>query len=142
VIVRKIVVNTIDADFVREAWHVPNCRTLLCTRREVWKGKRQLSCECRYFVSSLDASQVSSERFLEWVCGHWQRENRLHLMKDRWWDENKHVLFRPGLGEIGSALTDLALSLLGWVGVRGVPMTRRAMQVALQPRRFLANIGF
>jgi predicted transposase YbfD/YdcC len=142
VIVRKIVVNTADADFVREAWHVPNCRTLLCTRREVWKDRRRLSCECRYFVSSLDASQVSTERFLELVSGHWQIENRLHLLKDRWWDEDKHVLFRPGLGEIWSALTDLALSLLGLGGVQGGPMTRRAMQVALQPLRFLDKIGF
>jgi hypothetical protein len=84
VIVRKIVVNTVDAEFVREAWKVPNCRTLLCTVREVWRGKRRLSFERRYFVSSLDASQVSLERFLELVCGHGQVENRLHLIKDRW----------------------------------------------------------
>jgi len=65
-------------------------------------------------VSSLDASLVSAERFLVLVCGHWQVESRLHLMKDRWWDEDIHVLFRPGLGEIWSSLTSLAVSLLWW----------------------------
>jgi len=108
VITRKIVVNTVDADYIRQAWNVPNCRTILCTMREVKKDGKVISCTKRYFVSSLEASSVSAERFLEWVCGHWQVESRLHLIKDRWWDEDKHALFRPGLGEIGSALTDLA----------------------------------
>ncbi|MCL2744364.1 MAG: hypothetical protein FWE67_10985 [Planctomycetaceae bacterium] len=39
-----------------------------------------------------------SRRFLELATGHWQVENRLHLVKDRWWDEDKHALFRPGVG--------------------------------------------
>ena len=105
-IVRKIFENTADAEFVREAWNVPNCRTVLCTIREVWKDGQLLSCEKRYFVSSLDAQVVVPERFLEWVQGHGQIENRLHLIKDRWGDDDRHVLFRPGLGEIWSALTD------------------------------------
>ena len=141
-IVRKIAVNTADAAFVREAWKVPNCRTLICTVREVWKGKERVSCTPRYFVSSLDASSVSAERFLELVSGHWQVENRLHLVKDRWWEEDKHALFRPGLGEIWSALTDLALSLLWSWGERGVPVTRKAMRVAHSPGGLLENCGF
>jgi hypothetical protein len=73
VIVRKIAVNTVDADFIREAWEVPNCQTILCTVREVWKdGKLLYPPKKRYFISSLDASQVSPERFLELVQGHWQ----------------------------------------------------------------------
>ena len=141
-IVHKIVVNTLDADFVREAWDVPNCRSLVCKVREVWKDKERLSCTKRYFVSSLDASVVSPERFLELSCGHWQVENRLHLMKDRWWDEDKHVLFRPGLGEIWSAITDLAVSLLWTVGERGKPITKKAMAIAMKPIRFLEKIGY
>lgn len=92
-IVRKIFVNTTDADFVCKAWKVPNCRTLLCTIREVWKDGVRQPCEKRYFVSSLDAQVVPPERFLELVQGHWQIENRLHLIKDRWWDDDRHVLF-------------------------------------------------
>ena len=141
-IVRKIFVNTADADFVRTAWNVPNCRTLLCTIREVWKERQLLSCEKRYFVSSLDAQVVLPERFLELVQGHWQIENRLHLIKDRWWDDDRQVLFRPGLGEIWSALTDLALSLLRSVGEKGKTMPRRAMQVAQKPLSYLKMMGY
>jgi predicted transposase YbfD/YdcC len=142
VIVHKIAVNTADADFVCKAWDVPNCRSLICKVREVWQGKKRLSCTKRYFVSSLDAKAVALERFLSLATGHWQVENRLHLIKDRWWDEDKHVLFRPGLGEIWSALTDLAVSLLWTWGDRGKPITKKAMNVAQQPRDYLKNMGY
>ena len=141
-IVHKIVVNTSDADFVRDAWNVPNCRTLICKFREVWKGKKRLSSKKRYFVSSLDAKVVSPERFLELTCGHWQIENRLHLLKDRWWDEDKHYLSRPGLGEIWSALTDLALSLLWCIGKKDKPITKKAMAVAHEPSIYLELWGY
>jgi predicted transposase YbfD/YdcC len=142
VIVRKIFVNSADADFVRKAWKVPNCRTLLCTIREVWKNGKRQPCEKRYFVSSLDARRVSPERFLELVRGHWQIENRLHLIKDRWWDDDRQVLFRPGLGEIWSALTDLALSLLRTVGEKGKAMPRKAMKVDQKPLDYLKLLGY
>jgi len=143
VIVRKIAVNTVDADFIREAWEVPNCRTILCTVREVWKdGKLLYPPKKRYFVSSLDASQVSPERFLELVQGHWQVESGLHLIKDRWWDEDKHALFRPGLGEMWAALTNLAVSLLRSWGEKGKPITKLAMQVAHKPLAFLQKLGY
>ena len=110
VINRKIAVNTADTEFVREAWNVPNCCTRICTVREVLKDKERKSCEKCYFVSSLATSKVPTEHFLTLSSGHWQIENR--LFKDRWWDKDKHVLFRPGLGKIWSALTDLTVSLL------------------------------
>jgi predicted transposase YbfD/YdcC len=142
VIVRKIFVNTLDAEFIRVAWNVPNCRTILCTLREVWKDGKLVSRQIRYFISSLDASKVSPERFLELVKGHWQVENRLHLIKDRWWDEDKHVLFRPGLGEMWSALTNLALSLLRWSGEKGTPITKSALRVAHAPKAFIEKLGY
>ena len=141
-IVHKIAVNAADAEFVCKAWNVPNCRSLICKVREVWKGKKRLACAKRYFVSSLDASQVSAERFLELTCGHWQIENRLHLMKDRWWDEDKHALFRPGLGEMWSAMTDLALTVLWSCGEKGKPITKKAMAVAMKPIDYLKIFGY
>ena len=141
-IVRKIAVNTVDAEFVRKAWSLPNCRTLICTVREVWKGKERKSCEKRYFVSSLEAKEIAPEHFLTLASGHWQIENRLHLVKDRWWDEDKHTLVRPGLGEIWSALTDLAVSLLGAWGEKRMPITKKATDVALKPREYIEKLGF
>ena len=142
-IVRKIAVNTVDADFIREAWGVPNCRTILCTVREVWKdGELLHPPKKRYFASSLDASRVSPERFLELVQGHWQVESGLHLIKDRWWDEDKHALFRPGLGEMWSALTNLALSLLRLYGEKGKAITMLALKIALQPLATIEKWGY
>ena len=141
-IVHKIAVNAADAEFVCKAWNVPNCRSLICKVREVWKDKKRVSCTKRYFVSSLDAKEVSRERFLELSCGHWQVENRLHLIKDRWWDEDKHVLSRPGLGEIWSAMTDLAVSLLWAWGEKGKTITKKAMAVALRPMDCLKNLKY
>jgi hypothetical protein len=46
-------------------------------------------------------------------------ENRLHIMKDRGWDEDKHALFRHNLGEIWSSHTSLAVSLLWWAETKG-----------------------
>jgi hypothetical protein len=137
VIVRKIVVNTTDADFIREAWNVPNGRTLICTVREVWKDGKWVSRQVRYFSSSLDASPGSPEQFLKLVQGHWPVENRLHLIKDRWWDEDKHALFRPGLGEMWSAATNLALSSLYFLGEQGKAITIAARQTAHNPTAFL-----
>jgi len=103
-IARKIYMSHI-ADWAEQHWHELKTPLGFDTDKPP-KGGKLRSCEKRYFISSLDASVVSSERFLELVRGHWQIENRLHLIKDRWWDDDRHVLFRPGLGEVWSALTD------------------------------------
>ena len=46
-------------------------------------------------------------------------ESGLHLIKDRWWDADKHALFRPGLGEMWAALTNLAGIVIEIVGRKG-----------------------
>ena len=141
-ITHKIFINTRDAEYVRKTWNVPGCRTLICKVRRVVKNGEEVSYTKRYFVSSLDASLVSAERFLVLVCGHWQVESRLHLMKDRWWDEDIHVLFRPGLGEIWSSLTSLAVSLLWWGGEKGKSLPKRAKAVAHRHLQCLKNMGY
>jgi len=49
---------------------------------------------------------------LKYIRGHWQVENSLHFVKDRWWDEDRHWQRRPGLAERLAALTNVALTLL------------------------------
>jgi len=142
VITKKIFINTRDAEYVRKTWNVPGCRTLICKVRRVVKNGKEVSCTKRYFVSSLDASLVSAERFLVLVCGHWQVEARLHLIKDRWWDEDIHVFFRPGLGEIWSSLTSLAVSLLWWGREKGKFLPKQAKAVAHRPLQCLKNMGY
>ncbi|MDR0521942.1 MAG: transposase, partial [Planctomycetaceae bacterium] len=48
----------------------------------------------------------------KFIRGHWQVENSLHWLKDRYWREDKHKLRKPGLGMIYASLTNLAVSVL------------------------------
>ena len=43
---------------------------------------------------------------------HWSIENNLHHVKDRSWDEDRHTLRRPGLGEVFATLVNVSLSTL------------------------------
>jgi predicted transposase YbfD/YdcC len=68
--------------------------------------------ETRYFACSLDPRAVTPRELLALVRGHWGVENRLHFIKDRWWDEDRHYLSRPGLAERFAVLTGAALAVL------------------------------
>ena len=83
------------------------------TLQQVVKNGKEVSCTKRYFVSSLDASLVSAERFLTLVDGPWQVESRLHLMKERWWG-----------------------------GEKGKSIPRRAKMAAHQPLQCLKRMGY
>jgi len=49
---------------------------------------------------------------LKYVRAHWQVENSLHFEKDRWWDEDHHVLRRPVMAVRIATLTNIALTFL------------------------------
>jgi hypothetical protein len=55
---------------------------------------------------------VSARGLLDLIRGHWSVENNLHHEKDRWWDEDRHVCRRPGLGERFTTLLSAAVSAL------------------------------
>lgn len=75
--------------------------------------------ETRYFASSVDPGRASAGYLLGLARGHWQVENGLHYEKDRWWDEDRHVCRRPGLGERFAALVSAAVSVLRAVAPGG-----------------------
>jgi len=56
-----------------------------------------------------------------YIRGHWQVENCLHFIKDRWWDEDRHYTKRPGLAESFASLTNAALSVLRLIHPLGIP---------------------
>ena len=72
----------------------------------------QVLFETRYFVSNLDPDQVTPADLMSYIRGHWQVENCLHFIKDRWWDEDRHYSCRPGLANSLAALVNMALTLL------------------------------
>jgi len=43
-------------------------------------------------MSRLDPDEVSASQFQDLVLGHWEVENCLHLQKDRYDEEDKHVV--------------------------------------------------
>jgi predicted transposase YbfD/YdcC len=68
--------------------------------------------ETRYFITSLCADEVSPERLMKIVRGHWCVENGLHYIKDRWWDEDRQWSIREGLAERLATLRDTVLTTL------------------------------
>lgn len=108
------------AEFIREQLGIPGCRALLRLDKEVRREGELLSCETRYFVSSLDPDAVPASTFQDLILRHWEVENCLHWQKDRYFEEDKHVLGGGNLGEAWTLLTSMAVSLtrLLWRGER------------------------
>lgn len=120
-----------DADYIRETLNLPGCRIALRVDREVRAadGAAVLQ-ETRYFVSSLDPAEVTAEQLLKHVRGHWQVENCLHFLKDRWWDEDRHHTRRPGLSAVMAALNSVAVSIHRLRSSRSGPLRADADHVA------------
>ena len=118
--------------------------------REVIDHDRALlSHDTRYFITSLDPSDVTPSELKKLVRDHWQIENSLHVVKDRWWDgllrwrhEDRHDLSRPGLGEVFATLTNFALSILRLLQPPGDSLIETAENIRYSPRKTLQIIGF
>jgi predicted transposase YbfD/YdcC len=76
------------------------------------------------------------------IRGHWQVENCLHFVKDRWWDEDRHYTKRPGLTECFASLTNAALSRLRLIHPSGSPLRATAEAIQWNPLAILRSLGF
>ena len=110
-------------------------------------GTTRLS-ETRYFLTSLDPDSVTAQELLATVRAHWQIENSLFFLKDRWWDEDRHWTRRPGVAEWLTQLTTAATIVLRKLGHLAEPagslpqpIRARADYVAWNPARGLAMLG-
>jgi hypothetical protein len=112
VVTRRIWVDTEAAAYCREALNFCGLRILARVDSEAKRGGQSLSRETRYFACSLDPERVSVWELLRLIRGHWQVENSLHHIKDRWWDEDRHVCRRPGLAERFTTLLSAAVTVL------------------------------
>lgn len=97
--------------------------------------------ETRYFLTSLDPGQVTAAELLTAVRAHWQIENSLFFLKDRWWDEDRHWTRRPGVAEWLTQLTTAATTVLRALGPPHLPVRARADYIAWNPRLGLKLIG-
>lgn len=101
-----------------------------------------LSRESRYFVTSLDPESVTASDLQGYIRGHWQVENCLHFVKDRWWDEDRHYTKRPGLAEAFASLTNAALAVLRLIHPPGSPLRATAESIQWRPASILSRLGF
>jgi predicted transposase YbfD/YdcC len=116
---------------------------ILRVESEVKKAGVETVLETRYFVTSLRAEEASPKRLMEAVRGHWGVENRLHFLKDRWWDEDRQWSTRPGLAERLATLRDGALAALRLIpGLPDdLPIRGRADHLSRSLRKALKFIG-
>jgi hypothetical protein len=112
VVTRRLWRDTEAAAYAREALHFPGLRVLVRVDKEERATGAVTSRETRSFAYSGDPSGVSAAELLGLARGHWGVENRLHFIKDRWWDEDRHYLCRPGLAERLALLLGAALAVL------------------------------
>ena len=66
---------------------MPNGQSQIRLDKEIRRRGETLSFEIRYYINSFDSSVVSASQFQDYILGHWQVENCLHLQKDRYWGE-------------------------------------------------------
>ncbi|MCL2709803.1 MAG: transposase [Planctomycetaceae bacterium] len=139
--VRKIWCDIDDAEYVRERLNVPGCQILMRVDREVFRpdGTKK-SHDSRFFISSLDPGEVTPEELLCLVRKHWQVENCLHWVKDRWWDEDKH--YSKHAGNIFVELTNAALSLLRLMKKQKESLSEMAENVRHAPKKTLKSLGY
>lgn len=96
--------------------------------------------DSRFFITSLASERVSPKEFLKKIRDHWQVENNLHWMKDRYWEEDKHYLKRSG--KVFICLTNLALSLLQFLRCQGDSIKSTCEDIHFEPIPTLKMLGF
>ncbi|RUL86830.1 transposase [Tautonia sociabilis] len=111
-VTRRLWCDAATADSAREALSFPGLQVLVRVDGETRRPDGVTTRETRYFAASLDPTRVTPARLLELVRGHWEVENGLHYVKDRWWDEDRHTCRRPGLAAGFTSLLTAALTVL------------------------------
>jgi hypothetical protein len=131
VVTRRLWCDAATADYAREALSFPGLRVLARVDCETRRPDGTTTCETRYLASSLDPERVTPARLLELVRGHWEVENGLHYVKDRWWDEDRHTCRRPGLAVGFTTLLTAALTVLRASGCAAAAGSMRGAADAL-----------
>jgi Transposase DDE domain len=121
---------------VRENLKFPGARVAFKWEREVRDVEATVVLfETRYFIASLDSRGCGAAVLMALARKHWQVENSLHFVKDRWWDEDRHYSKRPGLAGCLAGLVNAALTVLrvGWPFDSSLALRGRADQLAWDP---------
>lgn len=121
----------------------PGCQIALRVDRDVIgeDGTVHLA-DTRYFLTSISPDDVCADELLAKVRRHWQIENSVFFLKDRWWDEDRHWTRRPGLSEWLAHLTTAATCVLRcFRSDPKLPLRAQADYIAWCPRSGLEMLG-
>jgi hypothetical protein len=131
VVTRRLWLDTQTADYARDALSFPGLRILLRVDSQTRGGGAEPKTETRYFATALDPGRVTPNELLGAVRDHWQVENGLHFVKDRWWDEDRHYSKRPGVALGFAVLLNAVVTVLRASGAAGDDRPLRARADAL-----------
>jgi predicted transposase YbfD/YdcC len=84
---------------------------------------------------------VSPQKLLRLIRGHWQIENSLHFIRDRWWDEDRHWTSRPGLARVFVSLTNAAVSVVRLLPGAEKILRAKAQNIQWNPKNALKILG-
>jgi Transposase DDE domain len=116
VVTRRLWLDIETADYAREALSFPGLRILLRIDSETRAGGAEPKTETRYFAASRDPDRVTPDELLAAARGHWQVENGLHYIKDRWWDEDRHYSTQPRVALGFAVLLNAVVTVLRAAG--------------------------
>ena len=108
---RRLWLDLETADYAREQLSFAGLRILLRVDSET-RSSGTATTETRYFATSVDPARITAEALLATVRGHWQVENGLHYIKDRWWDEDRHYSQQPGVAVGWAVLLNAVVTVL------------------------------
>lgn len=121
----------------------PGCQIALRVDRDIIgdDGTVHLA-DTRYFLTSISPDDVCADDLLATVRRHWQIENSVFFLKDRWWDEDRHWTRRPGLSEWLAQLTTVATCALRLLrSDPNLPLRAQADYIAWNPTLGLEMLG-
>ena len=130
-VTRRLWLDVGTADYAREALSFPGLRILLRVDSETRQGGTAAATETRYFATAVDPDRITPAELLAAVRGHWQVENGLHYIKDRWWDEDRHYSKQPGVALGLAVLLNAVVTVLRATGDPGDDRPLRARADAL-----------
>lgn len=113
---RRLWLDVATADYAREQLSFAGLRIVLRVDSDTRGRDVKPVGETRYFATSLDPAVVTPDRLLGLVRGHWQIENGLHFLKDRWWDEDRHYSKQVGLAQGFAVLLNGVVTVLNATG--------------------------
>ena len=139
---RRLWLDLENTEYIRETLGFPGCQIALRVDRDVIADDGTVrQSDTRYFLTSIAPEDIRADELLAAVRDHWQVENSVFFVKDRWWDEDRHWTCRPGLSEWFAYLTTAATMVLRVFRTSSKPLRACADYINWDPCQGLEILG-